>query len=438
LFAVLALFTAGIVLGQDVPTGLVGPPVLQFSFSNPGARSMGFGGAFVALADDATAAFANPAGLVLIAAPEVSLELRSRSYATPFTHRGRIAGEPSGFGIDVVAGLQRRTSSADLSGVSFLSFVYPKGDASIALFRHQLADFESSSQTQGLFSGGTTCCQIRHIEVRTRTDFEIVSYGLSGAYRLNDHLSLGLSVVYFEGTSELSGEPFLPDPDPVLGVFSPTSYRPDRQVVLSSIHIDDSDVGLTGGFLWAFAPRWRMGGFYRQGPAFTLSGEAMAGPSGGFVGLTPGALIDEATSPIAFPDVFGLGFSFRPYERLTLAFEWDRIEYSTILDSLDPVEFGTNNVVLEDDEELHLGAEYVFLGTTPVAALRLGGWLDPDHTPHFEESGSPYERALLPPADDDLHFAIGLGLAFRRLQIDLGADFADLVDSVSLSAIYAF
>jgi len=37
---------------------------LQMSFSDPGARSMGLGGAFVALADDATAAFSNPAGLV--------------------------------------------------------------------------------------------------------------------------------------------------------------------------------------------------------------------------------------------------------------------------------------------------------------------------------------------------------------------------------------
>lgn len=40
------------------------PTTFQFSFSNPGARSLGFGGAFVALADDATASFANPAGLV--------------------------------------------------------------------------------------------------------------------------------------------------------------------------------------------------------------------------------------------------------------------------------------------------------------------------------------------------------------------------------------
>ena len=36
---------------------------IQFNFSNPGARSLGFGGAFIGLADDATAAYTNPAGL---------------------------------------------------------------------------------------------------------------------------------------------------------------------------------------------------------------------------------------------------------------------------------------------------------------------------------------------------------------------------------------
>ena len=46
---------------------------LEFSFSNPGARSLGLGGAFAALADDATAAYANPAGLVQLVRPEVSL-----------------------------------------------------------------------------------------------------------------------------------------------------------------------------------------------------------------------------------------------------------------------------------------------------------------------------------------------------------------------------
>ena len=65
-----------------------GPVAFEFSFSNPGARSMGLGGAFAALADDATAAFANPAGLVQLLESEVSLEGRWWSYDIPY-----VAGE---------------------------------------------------------------------------------------------------------------------------------------------------------------------------------------------------------------------------------------------------------------------------------------------------------------------------------------------------------
>jgi len=43
----------------------------ELSYSNPGARSLGFGGAFTAQADDATAAFANPSGLVRLVRPRV-------------------------------------------------------------------------------------------------------------------------------------------------------------------------------------------------------------------------------------------------------------------------------------------------------------------------------------------------------------------------------
>src|ERR1700740_416976 len=50
---------------------------LQFNFGNPGARSLGMGGAFLGLADDASAAEANPAGLTILRKPEVSIEARN-------------------------------------------------------------------------------------------------------------------------------------------------------------------------------------------------------------------------------------------------------------------------------------------------------------------------------------------------------------------------
>ena len=439
LFAALALFlTAGAVRAQDV-TETVVPPILQFSFSNPGARSMGFGGAFVALADDATATFANPAGLVQIIRPEISLEGRSWSYSTPFTERGRVEGEATGIGVDVVSGLRGGTSSDDVTGVSFLSLVYPRQDWSIAFYRHQSADFESFSQTQGLFARGSiTCC--RFTDDRVHTNLEVVSYGLSGAYRVTDALSLGLSLVFFDGNVNLQWELFLPDEDNILQNFAPTSYLPERMAVQASQHIDDSDTGLTAGFLWTLSPRWRLGGFYREGPGFQLRGETLSGPSGSLFGLpAAGTLLEQGTSPSAFPDVYGLGGVFRSEDgRLTLAFEWNRVEYSTILDRLDPEDFDVRDLVLKDGNELHVGGEYVFLQSTPVVAARLGVWLDPDHQPRATAASEPIEHALLPPGTDTIHWSLGLGLAFENSQIDLGADFSDLVNTVSLSAIYSF
>jgi hypothetical protein len=108
-----------------VSTAQEAPPSLEFSFSNPGARSMGLGGAFVALADDATAAFANPAGLVQLVRPEISLELRRRRFKTAYTSGGRALGPPTGWGIDTFDGIRTAISEETTSGVSFLSFVYP-------------------------------------------------------------------------------------------------------------------------------------------------------------------------------------------------------------------------------------------------------------------------------------------------------------------------
>src|SRR5262245_66683585 len=49
---------------------------MRFNFINPGARALGLGGSFIAVADDATAAQANPGGLMQLAAPEFFVEER--------------------------------------------------------------------------------------------------------------------------------------------------------------------------------------------------------------------------------------------------------------------------------------------------------------------------------------------------------------------------
>ena len=329
---VLLLLLAGLL----APAAAVGQePIvpLQFSFSDPGARSMGFGGAFVALADDATAAFANPAGLVQLARPEVSIEFRRWSYSTPFTESGRVEGLPSGFGIDTTVGLTTARSEDDVTGLSFLSVAYPSDRWSVAFFRHLLADFEFSSETQGLFGGGTECCQIRFFDQRVTTDLEFVSYGLSGAYRIGESFDLGLGLIYHESSFTSRTSVFLPDDDSLPSLFALNSYFPDRLLVSRTLFGDDTDWSLIGGFLWRLSNRWSVGGVYRQGPEVRISDEFAAGEAVD-LGVPPGGVLFRSADVVQFPQVYGLGLAYRaPEGGLTVSFQWDHIEYSSIVES---------------------------------------------------------------------------------------------------------
>ena len=407
----------------------------EFSFSNPGARSMGFGGAFVALADDATAAFANPAGLVQLAAPEVSLEVRHWSYSTPFTQSGRLTGQPTGVGLDTEPGVRRSSFDNDLTGLSFLSFVYPKENWSIAFYHHLLADFEANFETQGLFAEGPgPLSTFRLNDRRDRTKFEIVTYGLSAAFKILENLSLGLGLTYFDGLLEGRQNHYLWDEDSLEGYFGPTSFLPERFVQGSEFTAEGSDLRFNAGLLWRLADTWSLGSFYRQGPGFELEFSFIGGPASDDPDIPPGAR-HSFTNPIDYPDVYGAGLAYRsPGGRLTLSFEWDHIEYSTIFESLGETASGE---FIPDGDELHLGGEYAFLGSQPLFALRAGIWRDPNHQVE-SDLDNEFIEGLTGLGADELHYAIGCGVALKKFQLDLAADFSERQDTISISAIYSW
>jgi hypothetical protein len=431
--------TTGFLLfgGILAPAELAGQELivpLQFSFSDPGARSMGFGGAFVALADDATAAFANPAGLVQLARPEVSIEARRWSYSTPYTRSGRAEGLPSGTGIDNTVGLRNGRSEEVVNGLSFLALVYPKERWSVAFFRHELASFEFSGATQGLFGGGSDRDQNRLWDQRFATDLDFETFGVSWAYRVNDRLDLGFGVTYHQNSLVSRVEVFKWDDDTVESFFAPNSYLPERSHSTETLDGKKSDWSLTGGFRWQLSDSWSIGGVYRQSTELGMSVVLTAGPAYD-PEVPPGEeLFRLADATAEMPWILGLGFAYRaPDGGLTVSFQWDRIQYSSIIESLG---LGDEQA-LADADELHLGGEYVFLQSTPIVAVRIGAWLDPEH--QIRATGDdPYQRALQPRGKDEVHFTAGVGVAFENYQIDLGIDLADHLDTLSISAIYSF
>lgn len=421
----LSILTAGFLLGS----GAYGQAVLtlELGYSNPGARSLGFGGAFVALADDATAAYANPAGLVQLTRPEISIEARAWSYKTPFVLGGRASGAPTGIGIDTTPDLRWGESTAEFTGLSFLSYVHPLKKWSLAIYRHQLARFASAYTTNGLFAEGSTYLDTdRWIDRPGSTDLAVVGWGFSASRRIVDSFSLGLTLTYVEADIDLETTAYLPDDDTLEAFFSASSFLPERSAWRTTTRVHDSSSEVTLGFLWRAAERWKVGGFARTGFDVPAQWDGWPGPAE----PPDGPREWHFTGTWEFPPILGLGCAFASRDgRTTLSFEWDYVYYSAILEG-DPDE------AIPNANELHLGGEYAFLQGRPILAVRAGVWIDPDHRIHSTIDDDLFSAVLFP-GSDELHYSVGLGAAFDRVQLDLAVDFSDLRETVSLSAIFS-
>ena len=285
---------------------------------------MGLGGAFAALADDATAAFANPAGLVQLLRAEASLEGRLRLDLRD--------DDPE-------------DDATEAEGLGFASLVYPVRRVSFALFTHRVAEVRI---TPGEGAGPG----------EADTETTAVTYSLAAGWRLVGSLSLGFGVAFLDAGSGPAG-----------------AAGPPAGAVAEG---DNEAWALTGGLLWR-PGRWRLGLFARQGADLVLEG---------------------SRRPLTLPDVHGAGVAVRVLDgRLTLASEWDRVRFGGGGD-------GSGLAGIQrDSDQLRLGAELALYRSSPVIAYRAGVW---------SESHDPVDGRRT------THGAVGFGLAWSHVQLDLG------------------
>ena len=386
-----------------VGSGLATAAELEFNFSTPGARSLAMGGAFVGRADDASAAYANPAGLVELTQPEVSVEIRNWTYTAKL---GLPSLEDDMF---VAAG----EGDLKTDGILFASVVYPRDRWTVAAYRFALAGYDFGSAVRGTLSA------------------DVVTYGLAGAYRFDNGLSVGAVLV----RNELSVEATAPLPFQSLG------SRADDATTVGNV-----------GLLWRLNDHWSFGAVYREGPEFELTNTALAG--------LPAPL---AVSPsFKVPDVTGFGFGWRPTSRLVLNVDLVRVSYSqtqeatglgAIQNLLLDRPFGL--FTFDDADEIHLGMEYSFWNKKGAPAIRFGTWWDPAHKVRFVPADGLDETEFLPGVseasvasalaqrfdggDDRLHVSAGFGFVIgRRFQLDAGVDVSKQTESVSVSTLVRF
>ena len=101
-----------------------------------------------------------------------------------------------------IGGLVDGTATNDTTGLSFLSFTYPFKSWAIAVYRHELANFEANYNTFGarfdVSDDGQNFFTTRYFPVRVGMDLDIVNYGFSAAVRLNESFKIGAGVSYYE------------------------------------------------------------------------------------------------------------------------------------------------------------------------------------------------------------------------------------------------
>src|SRR3954471_12762728 len=143
---------------------------IPFNLSAPGARSMGLGGAFIGSADDATAAYTNPAGLTQLVTPEVSAEVRHTSYSLPYVNGGTASVNPFN-----ASGIHTSDADSSIDNLSFLSVVFPHDRWSFAGYRDELVNFKTDFRS--VLTGELVPTVGTAFPVSAHANLKIVDYG---------------------------------------------------------------------------------------------------------------------------------------------------------------------------------------------------------------------------------------------------------------------
>lgn len=435
---------------------------IQFDFSQPGARSLALGGAFVAMADDATAAWSNPAGLTLLTQKEVAIEGRVWKFNNLVASRGMAFGPPSGIGFDTVQGVQNAESTDTTASPSFISFVLPARRWAVAFYRHQLTNYKATVVSEGPFIRTTDFRQDPQGEIDRQEPFsgdlelKIADYGAAFAVKVNDAFSIGgtIGLYDFSFSSTNNRTRYVPIAAPPIATrplftaagqrFGPPDFSSANIARILTQSGDDQSVGFNIGVL-VKQPKWAVGGAIRQGPDFTINSNYVRGPaeppSGSLV-------VPDKEVPFAVPDSYAAGFSVRPVDPWVISFEYDRVMYSQLSDNnvevLGLVEGNpqlganiTSGLRFPDSNQLRVGTEFAQAVGTRTLLWRIGGWYDPDHRLRYE---GDLQRLLVlyQPGEDQFHIAPGFGVAFPKGQLDLAVDLSERVKTVAFSTVFRF
>ena len=370
-------------------------PAVQWNFSTPGARASGMGRTFIGLADDASAAVTNPAGLVNLTKPQIYAEFKSTNISVD-----RLA---------VVDSIKTRIPTAfeaTVNAVPFLSYSMPMGSRlAIGVSLNQFLNYrETFTLAARTLVDQATGNFVNNVLRGVTGDVELKATSIAGsaAFAVTKQFSIGATVSANVLTANTIGTRYNT-------IFGPTFNRPvpNTDVQASNIIVNQTSIndtatapGFAVGALFRPNEKISAGFNYTRSPKFTVNERFLFNDSTTTNNpLQPFAaprfnppFADPTALPINVPDRFGFGVAVRPMPRLLAMVDVVGINYSSLTDDfLITISFGTpglnpNQFKIDDATEFHFGGEYTLMtGANPVF-LRAGVFTDPNHSTRYTPS----------------------------------------------------
>ena len=364
-----------------------------------GARALGMGGAFIAIADDATAASWNPGGLIQLETPEISVV---GAYFNR-TEDNNLCSNPE-------ASCEQSVSK---SSINYLSAAYPftlwEHNMIVSLNYQYLYDFTR----EWIFPLSQTSTNLTlNQNVFYEQEGSLSAIGVAYCIQINPKLSFGLTLNFWEdGVYRNEWEQKTHQAGS--GIYKGNAFTFDSN---SFDRYSFSGFNANLGVLWNVNSKLTLGAVLKTPFTADIEHESIFSSSLIFPS-NPGSNTTSSASSVEdeeldMPMSYGIGLAYRFSDELTTSIDIYRTEWGDFIledsngNKTSPISGKSESESdIDPTYQVRMGVEYLFINPKYVIPLRGGIFYDP-----APAEGSP---------DDFYGFSIGSGIAKGRFVFDI-------------------
>ncbi len=382
-----------------------------------GARAMGMGGAFIAVADDATAASWNPAGLTQLRKPECSFVMDT------FRRREKYSSKehPEAGGVQKIFD----------KDVNYFSIAYPfefmQRNIIVSLNYQKMYEFERSikasiTDKESYTRSFKNTLRSYNLEARRSIDFQqsgrLSTLSPAIGVQVTPDLALGITcniwtdkLFWRNGWTTNTVHNGSVSKDGVM-----TSAYTGRDY---ERYYDFQGFNMHLGFLWQVNRNITIGGVVKTPFTGEMKHERRLHMSqNDFAGkmIYPTNLNIKEDVDLHMPLSYGLGVAVRFTDRFTMSFDIYRTEWDQFYledgsgNRISPITGNrTHETDVDETHQIRLGAEYLIILPKTIIPIRCGLFYDP------EPSGKSPE--------DYWGFTLGTGISFGPVIVDIAYQF---------------